>query len=98
MTRNNDGIKLTVGKYEVRMYLTKGKVAKKGLVANVTISVADLVVKGFKLIAYKNSYFLANPSVQSGKDYYDQAYFLDSDIREQIESAIIKEYESEVDE
>lgn len=97
MTKNNNGIKITVGKYEIRMYLTKGKVARNGLVANVTIAVEDLVVKGFKLIAYKDSYFLANPSTQSGKDYYDQAYFLDTSIREQIETAVIKEYESEVE-
>lgn len=96
MTKSNE-IKIAVGKYEVRMYLTKGKTARKGLVANVVISVEDLVVKGFKLIAYKDSYFLANPSIKSDDNYYDQAYFLDTDVRKKIERAIITEYESEVD-
>lgn len=97
MSKENKGIKITVGKYEVRMYLTEKRVAKKGILANISICVEDIVVKGFKLIESKKGMFLANPSVKSGNEYYDTAYFLDSEIREQIEEAIIREYESEVE-
>lgn len=97
MSKENKGIKITVGKYEVRMYLTEKRVAKKGILANISICIEDIVVKGFKLIETKKGMFLANPSVKSGDNYYDQAYFLDSDLREQIEKEVIKEYESEVE-
>lgn len=96
MAKNKE-IKVTVGKYEIRMYLTDKKVSAMGLLANVVISVEDIVVKGFKLIEGKKGKFLANPSIKSGREYYDQSYFLDTKVREKIEKVVIDEYESEVE-
>lgn len=90
--KENKVVEVKVGKFTARIYKldTEAK-----LVASVSIEVANLVVKGFNLIKGSNGLFLANPTTKYKDDYRDTAYFLDKELKEEIEDAIIEAYEKE---
>lgn len=90
--KENKPVEVKVGKFTARIY--KLDTATK-LVASVSIEVNNLVVKGFNLIKGSNGLFLANPSTKYKDNYRDTAYFLDQELKEEIEDAIIEAYEKE---
>ena len=68
------------------------------LLANASIEIEGLVIKGFKIVKGKESNFVSWPS-QKGKDgkYYDQVYALDKDTRLDINDEILDKYDDEMD-
>lgn len=80
----------------VRVYPIK-KSSKSGILANASIEIEGIVIKGFKILNGKND----NPWVswpnQKGADgkYYDQVYALDKTLREEVEDSILDEYDKE---
>lgn len=80
---------------EARVYLVKKATEK--LLANASIQVKGIVIKGFKVVEGKDSNFVSFPSTkdQDGK-YYDQVYALDKDTRTDIENAILDAYDEEI--
>lgn len=89
---NNKPLEVKIGKFAARIYKLD---TKTKLVASVSLQVADLVVKGFNLIKGSEGLFLANPSTKYKDDYRDTSYFIDKELREEIEDAIIEAYEKE---
>lgn len=80
----------------VRVYPIKR--GKSNLLANASIEIEGIVIKGFKILNGKNNrWWLSWPS-QKGADgkYYDQVYALDKTLRENIEDAILDEYDREI--
>lgn len=56
-----------------------------------------LVIKGFKLIKWGNSLFLAFPSKKGSDDnFHDTTYFLDKEYKKLLEDACIKKYNETV--
>lgn len=80
---------------EARVYLVKNVRGK--LLANASIQVKGIVIKGFKVVEGKDSNFVSFPQTkgQDGK-YYDQVYALDKDTRRDIENAILDAYDEEI--
>lgn len=68
--------------------------SKGSLLANASIEIEGIVIKGFKIVEGRDNDFVSWPS-QKGKDgkYYDQVFALDKDIRREVEDMILDEYE-----
>lgn len=64
------------------------------LLANASIEIEGIVIKGFKLVEGRDNDFVSWPS-QKGRDgkYYDQVFALNKDIRREVEDKILDEYE-----
>lgn len=80
----------------VRVYPIK-KSGKSGLLANASIEIEGIVIKGFKILNGKNDSLWISWPNQKGTDgkYYDQVYALDKTLREEVEDAILDEYDTE---
>ena len=65
------------------------------LLANASIEIEDIVIKGFKVVEGRDSDFVSWPS-QKGKDgkYYDQVFALNKNIRREVEESILEEYDN----
>lgn len=77
---------------KVRVYPTK---SNGKLLANASIEIEGIVIKGFKIVEGRDSDFVSWPS-QKGKDgnYYDQVFALNKDIRREVEDNILDEYDN----
>ena len=80
----------------VRVYPIKG--GKSNLLANASIEIEGIVIKGFKILNGKNDSLWVSWPNQKGTDgkYYDQVYALDKTLREDVEDAILDEYDTEI--
>lgn len=80
----------------VRVYPIK-KSGKSDLLANASIEIEGIVIKGFKILNGKNDSLWISWPNQKGTDgkYYDQVYALDKTLREDVEDAILDEYNTE---
>lgn len=56
-----------------------------------------LVIKGFTLVEWGNSFFLSFPSKKGKDDYYNNVYSLDKKWTKSLEKACIKKYKEAVD-
>lgn len=65
------------------------------LLANASIEIEGIVIKGFKIVEGRDSDFVGWPS-QKGKDgkYYDQVFAMNKDIRREVEDNILEEYDN----
>lgn len=65
------------------------------LLANASIEIEGIVIKGFKVVEGRDSDFVSWPS-QKGKDgkYYDQVFALNKNIRREVEESILEEYDN----
>lgn len=68
------------------------------LLANASIEIEGIVIKGFKVVEGRDSVFVSWPS-QKGKDgkYYDQVYALDGDTRSDVNDCILDKFNDEMD-
>lgn len=80
----------------VRVYPIKA--CKSNLHANASIEIEGIVIKGFKVLSGKNESLWVSWPSQKGTDgkYYEQVYALDKTLREDIEDAILDEYDTEI--
>lgn len=80
----------------VRVYPIK-KSSKTSILANASIEIEGIVIKGFKILNGKNDDPWVSWPNQKGTDgkYYDQVYALDKTLREEVEDAILDEYDKE---
>lgn len=80
----------------VRVYPIKA--GKSNLLANASIEIEGIVIKGFKVLNGKNESLWVSWPNQKGTDgkYYDQVYALDKTLREDVEDAILDEYDTEI--
>lgn len=76
---------------KVKVYPVK---SNGNLLANASIEIEDIVIKGFKVIEGRDKDFVSWPS-QKGKDgkYYEQVFALNKDIRREVVDNILDEYE-----
>ena len=79
----------------VRVYPIKS--SKSSILANASIEIEGIVIKGFKILNGKNDDPWVSWPNQKGTDgkYYDQVYALDKTLREEVEDSIREEYEKE---
>lgn len=79
----------------VRVYPIKS--SKSSILANASIEIEGIVIKGFKILNGKNDGPWVSWPSQKGTDgkYYDQVYALDKTLREDVEDAILDEYDTE---
>ena len=77
---------------KVKVYPVK---SNGNLLANASIEIESIVIKGFKIVEGRDGDFVSWPS-QKGKDgkYYDQVYALNKDLRREVEDNILDEYEN----
>ena len=68
--------------------------SNSGMLANASIEIEGIIIKGFKIVEGRNNDFVSWPS-QKGKDgkYYDLVYALNKDIRREVEDKILDEYD-----
>lgn len=89
MAKKNVNIEVT----DVRVYVID---SDSSLVANVSITINEVLVIWCKLIEGKRGYFLSFPShaYKKGKntEYKDDVFFLDADIRQTITDRVVEEY------
>lgn len=80
----------------VRVYLIKA--GKSKLLAIASIEIEGIVIKGFKVLKGKNESLWVSWPSQKGTDgeYYDQVYAIDRTLREDVEDAILDEYDTEI--
>lgn len=80
----------------VRVYPIKA--GKSKLLANASIEIEGIVIKGFKVLKGKNESLWVSWPNQKGTDgeYYDQVYAIDRTLREDVEDAILDEYDTEI--
>lgn len=78
----------------VRVYPIKA--GKSNLLANASIEIEGIVIKGFKVLRGKNESLWVSWPNQKGTDgkYYDQVYALDTALREDVEDLILDEYDT----
>lgn len=79
----------------VRVYPIKS--SKSSILANASIEIEGIVIKGFKILNGKNDEPWVSWPNQKGTDgkYYDQVYALDKTLREEVEDTILDEYDKE---
>ena len=77
---------------KAKVYLVK---SNGSLLANASIEIEGIVIKGFKIVEGRDNDFVSWPS-QKGKDgeYYDQVFALNKDIRKEVEDKILDEYDN----
>lgn len=94
MAKKNVNIEVT----DVRVYEID---SDSSLVANVSITINEVLVIWCKLIEGKRGYFLSFPShaYKKGKntEYKDDVFFLDADVRQMVTDSVVKEYIDVVD-
>ena len=80
----------------VRVYPIKA--GKSKILANASIEIEGIVIKGFKVLKGKNESLWVSWPNQKGTDgkYYDLVYALDKTLREDVEDAILDEYDTEI--
>lgn len=80
----------------VRVYPIKA--GKSNLLANASIEIEGIVIKGFKVLKGKNESLWVSWPNQKATDgkYYDLVYALDKTLREDVEDAILDEYDTEI--
>lgn len=94
MAKKNVNIEVT----DVRVYEID---SDSSLVANVSITINEVLVIWCKLIEGKRGYFLSFPShaYKKGKntEYKDDVFFLDADVRQMITDRVVEEYNDVID-
>ena len=89
MAKKNVNIEVT----DVRVYEID---SDSSLVANVSITINEVLVIWCKLIEGKRGYFLSFPShaYKKGKntEYKDDVFFLDADVRQAVTDRVVEEY------
>lgn len=94
MANKNMNINVT----DVRVYEVN---SDSSLVANVSITINEVLVVWCKLIEGKRGYFLSFPShaYKKGKntEYKDDVFFLDADVRQMITDCVVAEYNDVVE-
>ena len=94
MAKKNVNIEVT----DVRVYEID---SDSSLVANVSITINEVLVIWCKLIEGKRGYFLSFPShaYKKGKntEYKDDVFFLDADVRQMVTDMVVNEYNDVVD-
>ena len=94
MANKNVNIEVT----DVRVYEID---SDSSLVANVSITINEVLVIWCKLIEGKRGYFLSFPShaYKKGKntEYKDDVFFLDADVRQMVTDMVVNEYNDVVD-
>lgn len=94
MAKKNVNIEVT----DVRVYEID---SDSSLVANVSITINEVLVIWCKLIEGKRGYFLSFPShaYKKGKntEYKDDVFFLDADVRQMVTDRVVEEYNAVVE-